>query len=542
MAVDLSDERPSEFVPEVIEDSDAQDLSKFFAKRTDERYAVKKAALLTEHEAGEFTPLTWPVMDDGSREHPNAIGYPTGGWYLQQKGAALEDLSEDGQPPEGRESGAEENAREAAPAVVQAITPEEYEEIASKAHEEGYISGLELGKKQGYREGFEKGREEGLPQGREQGHEEGFAQGFAEGKNRGHEEGFMDGQKSGLKSGSDMVAAQVKRFASLADALANPVRQMNADVLDEIAFLVSRLCAVVLKREIKGDKAFLFDAVKNAVKTLPNYERGAVIYLNEEDLGLLQAMLGREFIKKHRWELKVKNTLMPGDVEAVNPVSQSDYKVKDRLDALLDEFLVNAHHLKEQTIKEPIEGSPDYSAAPRKIKGEVRLEDLAGEISEELVATAQSKQASEERIKEALKQEPEPLMPQWASEEELKLDIKEEPDQAAPAPKSQAPQRAPGPQAGTAPQAAPKPQVKSASAQVQRPAAPQNGAGAGPKPAAPQGAASANPQGKSVANPAAAFLSKGTPAKPQVRPAAPKGAPGQAQAQGPAQAQKSAQA
>lgn len=518
MARDLSDDRPAEFVPEVIEDSDAKELTDFFAKRTDERFAVQKAALLTEHEAGEFTPLTWPVMDDGSHEHTNAIGYPTGGWFMQQKEGALANLKEKGQEPLFEENGSQEEGQEQAPAAASSsILPEDYELIVQKAHEEGYKAGLELGKKEGYREGFEKGHEEGLPEGREQGHEEGFARGFAEGKSRGHEDGFMDGQKAGLKSGSDMVTAQVKRFTSLADALANPVRQMNADVLDEIAFLVSRLCAVVLKREIKGDKAFLFDAVKNAVKTLPNYEKGAILYLNEEDLGLLQAMLGREFIKKHRWELKVKNTLMPGDVEAVNPVSQADYKVKDRLDALLDEFLVNAHHLKEQTIKEPIEGSPDYSAAPRKIKSEVRLEDLAGEISEELTAAAQSEEVLQEQVQEALKEEPSPLLPQWAEQDEPQhsvLALNQEPQPV---------------QDPAAPQASPKPQAKTLPPKGAKDA-PSGRIGSGPKQGAPHPEAGVNPQAqaKSVANPAAPFLSKGASAKPQAHPAAPKGAVGSA--------------
>lgn len=354
------DSRPNDLKPEIITDLDENDIFKAFEERTDGRFLIKKAAVLEKDEAKEFSPMMWPMMDDGKGVSTNAIGYPTGGWFALQKKAEEEKRAQEEaleQEKHLEEIQAQEKENE-----VQRLTAQAVEQIRQDAYNEGFSQGLKEGQEKGYQEGFPKGEEAGFQQGFEQGQKAGVVAG----QKQGREEGFTQGQREGLDNAKDLVEAKVARFAHLGDMLANPIRELNKDVIDEIFYIISRLCSVILHRELKGDVENLKEGIAKCLELIPNAEKGATVTLSPDDYDLILANLGRDYLKAQKWDLQSSDKLSAGDVEVSNDISLADFKVNDRIDALLEGFLQQATEVSDRTLRESIPEAPEYNEIPKK--------------------------------------------------------------------------------------------------------------------------------------------------------------------------------
>lgn len=324
----------------------------------EEKDSVQKVTVLSEAEANNFKPMLWPMMDDGKEKRTNAIGYPVGGWYQDQKAKIEQIKAQKEQEAEQKEQAALEAARlqEEQQQKEEELTVAKLEQIQKDA----YAEGLKNGQHDGYQQGLDQGLKEGHEQGFNQGQDEGMKKGYDEGFARGQEEGFFKGQEQGLKNADDMVSAQINRFRVLADNLANPMRQVDGDVTDELVYLVSRLCSVLLKHEIKTDPCFIKETIVKAIAVLPNGEKGADIYLNEDDLNLVTTLVGSEYIKAQHWNLIADNNLALGDVLVKNELSSVNWKLNDRIDELLNNFLIESQSAIDSASREYLEGYPDY--------------------------------------------------------------------------------------------------------------------------------------------------------------------------------------
>ena len=277
------------------------------------------------------------------------------------------------------------------------VTVEELEQIRKDAFEEGKTQGYEEGKKQGYDDGYNegntKGHQEGLDQGRQEGYQEGLAQ--------GNEDGFLQGHNEGVESGQKVVLEQVERFRYLAAALANPLRQVDKDVTDEIAYIISRLVKVITKKEIAKNADFLVKSIEKAISILPNAKKGATIYLNPDDLSVVQAALGSEYMQQQHYQLVEDPALEVGDVKVSNEESLIDWRIDDRIDALLNDFLTSVYPCVQKALKEPIEDCPDYDAPLKKKKSVTSMEDLQASLQAKL----QAQQSQEQEVQEVASQE-----------------------------------------------------------------------------------------------------------------------------------------
>lgn len=373
--------RQHELPQGVIADLDESDIFKSFTERTDERRLVPRADVLDGSDIAPeaVQPMQWPMLDDGKKLTTNAYGYPTGGWYalqMEKKRQAEEAAAE------ARRRAAEEAAAaEAAKEQEKQLTVKELEDLRTQAQAEGFAEGKAQGHQEGYDAGFKQGHDEGFAQGQAAGQQQGFASGVMQGQ----QQGFQQGQQQGIQEGAAAVTAQAERFRHLADMLANPLRELDKAVTDEIIYIISRLCKVILKRELKGDPEFLRSTVEKAVTLLPHAKEGLTLHLNADDLGAVEAAFGREYIEKAHWQLQADPNLAPGDVEAENAASTVSWRVDERIDALLSAFLTSSAPAVAQAARETIEGAPDYTAAPVKpLAPPPKLEDFAAQLSSQL--------------------------------------------------------------------------------------------------------------------------------------------------------------
>ncbi len=370
-------------------------------ERVDIRYSKNIATVTSAAKVTDYKVKQWPTLDSDSLTGTNALGISID--MVERRRAIINHQKE----LERRQAEQVEISKaheildeelEAEDAVAQPqVTVEELEQIRKDAFEEGKTQGYEEGKKQGYDDGYNEGNTKGHQEGLEQGRQEGYQEGLAQ----GNEDGFLQGHNEGVESGQKVVLEQVERFRYLADALANPLRQVDKDVTDEIAYIISRLVKVITKKEIAKNADFLVKSIEKAISILPNAKKGATIYLNPDDLSVVQAALGSEYMQQQHYQLVEDPALEVGDVKVSNEESLIDWRIDDRIDALLNDFLTSVYPCVQKALKEPIEGCPDYDAPLKKKKSVTSMEDLQASLQAKL----QAQQSQEQEVQEVASQE-----------------------------------------------------------------------------------------------------------------------------------------
>ena len=330
---------------------------------TDARYDEPIAHVISSENVGSYEVKQWPMLGSYDDETTNALGYPSD-FFEQRRALAREKrLLEQKKAEEERvkkeQAELEKSTEETQQTKDQPmLTAAELDEIRSQAfsegHDEGFAKGHEEGLKRGLLEGTKQGSEKGFAEGSEKGLEAGYA--------KGRSEGFEKGRAEGLASGEAVVLEQSERFRHLADALANPLREVDRDVTDLVVKLIARLAKVVVKREIKGDGQFIRETVQSAISELADTESGVEITLNPDDAALLEASVGREYMKKEHWTLKSSDEIHPGDAVVSSGSSFVNCSLDERLDALCDQFTDNAADPVESASREEIPGSPAWDA------------------------------------------------------------------------------------------------------------------------------------------------------------------------------------
>lgn len=345
--------------------------------RVDVRYSKKVTTVTSADKVKNYTVKQWPTLDEDSGVISNALGISLESIERHRAQVREQQLL----AKQEAQKEAMSMAHEVLETVLEetqsdeqnpSITVEELDKIRADAYEEGKASGL--------KDGYEQGIAQGIEEGKKQGYEEGFAngqeKGYQDGLTQGTEDGFVQGHKEGLDSGQKIVIEQAERFRYLADALANPLREVDKDVTDEIAYIISRLVKVITKKEIKQNADFLVKSIQNAISILPNAQKGAKISLNPEDLAIVTASLGPEYIKKENYQLIEDPTLEIGDIKVSNDESLIDWRINDRIDSLLEDYLVSVYPSVEQALREPLEGCPEYDAVPKKKVAPRNLSDI----------------------------------------------------------------------------------------------------------------------------------------------------------------------
>lgn len=328
----------------------------------------REVTVIDGEEAHGFTPMQWPLFDDGKPVSTNAIGYEVGGYFKRHEEAmkAAKAEAERKEKEEAERAAAEaaklaEEGEDQAQEQQNSISVEELEAMRNAARNEGYAEGLNQGREEGYQKGIEQGKTDGFNQGQQ----DGMAQGYQDGFRQGRDEGFTKGQDAGLASGTEIVTTQAERFRHLADLLAHPLRELDEQVIDELVYLVSRMAKVIIKREIKGDIDFLRQGVEKCISLLPEAKDGVEIVLSENDYALLVASIGKEYMQEQNWQLSSSPNMQDGDIVVNAKSSSAQWRVDERIDGLISDFLTGAADVVISTRKESIEGCPEYDEEPK---------------------------------------------------------------------------------------------------------------------------------------------------------------------------------
>lgn len=258
---------------------------------------VRKPAQAAGEDQEEPARWEWPLMETGQQQaESNVLGYQAD-WYHEQETAVVSDVTEE------------------TPAQAP-LTLEEIEAIRQAAWEDGFAEGREAG--------FVEGREAGRLQGLQEGHSEGLAQGHAE----------------GLASGAAEVQAQIAIWQRQVTRLAQPQAELDAEVEQQLVWLALRLAKTLIGHEARTSADLLLTSLKEALQALPCAEEGVTIMLHPEDLQRVLAAFGDEEACHQRgWTLLPDPALAPGDLQVQSSTSSIDWRLEERIDNLLRQFM-----------------------------------------------------------------------------------------------------------------------------------------------------------------------------------------------------------
>jgi len=200
------------------------------------------------------------------------------------------------------------------------LTAKEIEEIRQAAHDEGFNQG----KEEGFSQGYEEGKAQGLEAGKAQGIEEGNA--------------------IGLEQGKETINEQSLAWQKLISQLHEPLNSVEKNVEEQLLTLVVQLTEAVVLQEAKTNPDILTAAISQGIKNLPSQDAQTQIYLNPDDIKLVEEEFGETYISEQGWRLLPAPQFTQGSCQIENSTSNIDLQMKSRLKQVLESFLQDALH------------------------------------------------------------------------------------------------------------------------------------------------------------------------------------------------------
>ena len=261
---------------------------------------------------------------------------------------------------------------------------EEIEALKEQARQEGYAAGF--------------------AEGSHAGHEDGRALGYQEGEKTGQETGFQAGYQRGLDQAEQEIDQQLARLQSLIEQLQGPLAALDHEVENALLSLVDLVCRAILRREIKIDRSYLSEVLQEAVAALPVGHQRLRIFLNPEDLNLVEAAC-ENLLEEYRLVGDPEVTL--GGVKIETLQSLVDSTLENRYKKIIEKLLGGVYQSTAsnfEPLPEQVLATPDTApleeavftepriAEPQQLENLEQKEVDSEELSDEIV------QATEEPL------------------------------------------------------------------------------------------------------------------------------------------------
>jgi flagellar assembly protein FliH len=181
--------------------------------------------------------------------------------------------------------------------------------------------------------------------------QEGFAQGYNQGQQQGYQEGYQQGQERGGEDIRQQLSREQQTFASLVQALQEPINRQDDALETLLLTMVERLSRAVVERDLATQPADIIALVHQSVAALPTPGNDITLHLNQAEHDGVQ-----RYAQEHgySWRLQVDPTIAAGGVKVSTPISVVDNTLERRLDEVLERF-IQRQDLDETTSDEQLQ-------------------------------------------------------------------------------------------------------------------------------------------------------------------------------------------
>jgi flagellar assembly protein FliH len=194
------------------------------------------------------------------------------------------------------------------------LTVDEIEAMQQQAYDEAFA--------QGQKEGFAKGQEAGLEQG----------------KKDGYQLGFDEGAKKGYEENVHLLRKQCGDFVSLLEALAEPFRELDENVEQQLVQLAIGIASQLVRRELKIDPGQIVAVIRESVQALPLSSQQIKLSMHPDDAELVRNALAIDDISP-TWKIHEDPLLTRGGCIVETDFSHVDATVENRMAAIVASIL-----------------------------------------------------------------------------------------------------------------------------------------------------------------------------------------------------------
>jgi flagellar assembly protein FliH len=152
------------------------------------------------------------------------------------------------------------------------------------------------------------------------------------------EEAYARGREEGLAQGLTEARQQAKRLADALDVLAEPLRELDERVMEEMVAMTIAIARQLVRRELRTDPGQIVGVVQQAVSALPVAAQRVRVTLHPEDAATVREVLSEDG-RLAVWEIIEDPTLTRGGCRVETEHSRIDASVERRLTAIAAELL-----------------------------------------------------------------------------------------------------------------------------------------------------------------------------------------------------------
>lgn len=155
-------------------------------------------------------------------------------------------------------------------------------------------------------------------------------------RSQAHAEGFEQGRAEGLKAGQKEIAAQVQRLRQVLNALAEPLRDVNERVEQELVQLALAMARQVLRRELSIHPEQVVTLAREAIKMLPANAERVQVFLHPDDAALMREHTAGT---DTAWRIVEDPSLMRGGCRVTSENSHIDATLESRLATVVERLM-----------------------------------------------------------------------------------------------------------------------------------------------------------------------------------------------------------
>lgn len=152
-----------------------------------------------------------------------------------------------------------------------------------------------------------------------------------------YDAGYLKGHQEGVATGQFEVDRKSQLLGDLLQYLAEPLKQLDQSVEEELLSLAGAIARQLVRREFKIDPGEIIGAVREAMAALPVGSRDVRVVLHPEDTLLMQESVIKT--DNHpNWTLNEDPSLKRGDCRIVTETSRIEATLEHRLAAVVSQM------------------------------------------------------------------------------------------------------------------------------------------------------------------------------------------------------------
>ncbi len=161
-------------------------------------------------------------------------------------------------------------------------------------------------------------------------------------REQAYQDGFSQGLADAESQSKQVLMEQCQRLQMAMAALREPQAVIDQSVEDELLQMTVCLAKQLLRREITLSPEYLKEMIEKSIKRLPILNNTVQIYLNPEDLAVLNELCQGSDADEN-WQLYEDETLSQGGFRIHSGDSTIDDSVETRLAGLLSQIEEEPH-------------------------------------------------------------------------------------------------------------------------------------------------------------------------------------------------------